>query len=36
VYSKALLIFSLCLSLVLGLLIVIKVVNLLMPPFITY
>jgi hypothetical protein len=36
VRNKALLIFSLCLSLVLGLLIIIKVVDLLMPPLITY
>jgi hypothetical protein len=36
VHSKALLIFSLCLSLVPGLLIVTKAVDLLTPPLITY
>jgi hypothetical protein len=36
VYSKALSIFSLCLSLVPGLLMVTKVVDLPMPPLITY
>jgi hypothetical protein len=36
VYSKALLIFSLCLSPVLGLFIIIKAVDLLTPPLITY
>jgi hypothetical protein len=36
VRSKALSIFSLCLSLVPGLLIVMKAVDLLMPPLVTY